>query len=219
MLKALDLFCGAGGVSTGLERAGFDVWGVDIHPQPNYPFDFIQADALNVCLDDFDFIWASPPCQGYSGHVSSMDSEYVPTRGMNEPLLIDPIRERLIATGKPYIIENVYGARWWLHDPIMLCGTMFNLPIARHRLFESNLTLKPPEHPKCRGVAKRFALENDWEYRDMSVTGKGRHAGTAERWKQIMGITHHMTQHEIVESIPPPYAEYLGNQVREWIER
>ena len=98
-------------------------------------------------------------------------------------------------------------------EPIELCGTMFNLPIRRHRYFESSFELTEPEHPKCMGVAKAFSEERGWDYRDMSVTGKGRGAGTKERWNEIMGITWNMTQAEIAESIPPAYTEYIGRQI------
>lgn len=215
VMKALDLFCGGGGASWGLMQAGFDVTGVDINPQSNYPFRFIQQNALTVDLSGYNLIWASPPCQGYSKHVSSADSPYVKSRGMNEPRLIADIRQRLIQSGIPYVIENVAGARYYLESPIELCGGMFGLPIARHRWFESSFSINPPIHYECRGIAKRFSEDNGWEYRDMSVTGKGRHSGTSARWKQIMGIEHDMTQHQIVESIPPAYAKFIGEQFHE----
>lgn len=136
-----DLFCGGGGAAKGLHQAGFTVIGYDIKPQPHYPFEFHQQDALTVDLSQFDAIWASPPCQLWvdpnSGH-----SDRTP------PDLVTPIRERILAVGLPYIIENVDRAP--LRDPVKLCGTMFGLPLIRHRLFESNkplskgnLTCKP----------------------------------------------------------------------------
>ena len=210
--KCLDLFCGGGGASWGLHKAGFQVTGVDIKLQRGYPFEFIQSDALDVNLDGYDFIWASPPCQGYSNHVSSSDSPYVTSRGKSEPMLIAAVREKLKASGIPYVIENVKGASKFMYFPKELCGTMFDLPIARHRLFETSFDWNVPIHYKCSGVAKKFAENRGWEYRDMSVTGKGRHAGVKERWSEIMGIEHDMTQHQIVESIPPAYAEYIGKQ-------
>lgn len=213
----LDLFCGGGAASWGYAAAGFKVVGVDIRPQPLYPFEFHQADALTFPLGKFDVIHASPPCQGYSSHVSSVGA-WDRTRGMNEPRLIEPVRELLQATGLPYVIENVAGARAFMRDPITLCGTMFNLPIARHRLFESNIALRAPEHKQCRGVAKAYAEEHGWEYRDMSVTGKGRHAGTSKRWAEIMGIGFPMSQHNYREAIPPAYTTWLGQQVREKLD-
>ena len=117
MPRALDLFCCAGGASEGLRRAGFEVVGVDIEPQPHYPFEFHQADALTFPLDGFDFIWASPPCQAYTLCQRIQKNEH--------PDLVAPIRERLHANGAPYCIENVPGAP--LVEPIELCGTMFGL--------------------------------------------------------------------------------------------
>lgn len=188
VLKALDLFCCGGGASRGLALAGFEVTGVDIEPQPNYPFNFIQGDALTVDLSGYDLVWASPPCQGYSKHVSSQSSKWTPTKGRDEPKLISLVRKRLQSCGVPYVIENVRGAKDHMINPIQLCGTMFGLPISRHRWFESSWVITPPPHIKCRGVAKRFAEENGWEYRDMSVTGKGRRIGTSSRWKKFLGL-------------------------------
>jgi DNA (cytosine-5)-methyltransferase 1 len=219
-VKALDLFCCGGGASRGLAAAGFDVTGVDIDPQPGYPFSFIQCDALTVDLSGYDMIWASPPCQGYSPHVSSQSSQWVQTRGKDEPQLIAAVRARLKESGTPYVIENVYGARHEMSDAVMLCGSMFGLPTTRHRLFESSWPIEPPPHPKCRGIAKEFAARNGWEYRDMSVTGKGRHAGTSERWKQILGVdpAAEMSQHQLAESIPPAYAEFIARSFVAWRE-
>lgn len=134
--RVLDLFCGAGGAAMGYHHAGFDVTGVDIAPQPRYPFAFIQADALEyvgslswVELMQYDAIHASPPCQSYS--VMS----HLP--GVGAPMLIADTRAALAATGLPYVIENVEGARREMRDPVMLCGTMFaGLPVRRHRRFE-----------------------------------------------------------------------------------
>ena len=115
--RALDLFCGGGGTSYGLALAGYEVTGVDTMPQPRYPFRFIRADALEFPLDGFDLICASPPCQAYTAarHI----------RGNEHPRLIGPIRERLAASGIPWVLENVPGAP--LINPVMLCGGMFGL--------------------------------------------------------------------------------------------
>lgn len=196
---------------------------MDIEPQPNYPFAFIQADALEYAIAHglgYDAIHASPPCQGYSPHVSSAGSQWVPTEGKNEPRLIAPTREILQRLMRPFVIENVIGARSEMRGPVMLCGSMFGLPIARHRLFESNILLDAPRHEGCKGVAKRFAEERGWEYRDMSVTGKGRRKGTAERWKEILGLPAdaQMTQHQLAESIPPAYTKHIGLQLYAAIE-
>ncbi len=127
--RLLDLFCGAGGASAGYHRAGFEVVGVDIKPQPHYPFEFHQADALEFPLEGYDAYHASPPCQAYSVCTKQEQKK-------NYKKLIGSIRNRLIPTGKPFVIENVLGAKLDLRANILLCGTMFGLPIHRHRIFE-----------------------------------------------------------------------------------
>jgi len=140
----LDLFCGAGGASTGYHRAGFQVTGVDHTPQPHYPFHFVLGDALMFLAQygpEYDVMTASPPCQAYSVTKSLHSSA-------SHPALVEATREALQITGKPYVIENVVGAplRW----PLLLCGSMFGLQtrcgaqLRRHRLFESNLLLLSP---------------------------------------------------------------------------
>ncbi len=148
--RLLDLFCCAGGAGTGYSLAGFDVLGVDIKPQPNYPFPFIQTDALNLdskFVLTFDAIHASPPCQSYS--------DLAKRNGNADawPRLIEPVRDLLVESGLPYIIENVEGAP--LRNPIVLCGTMFKgLRVLRHRLFEANFPILTPKH----GAHPRFTL-------------------------------------------------------------
>lgn len=215
-LRILDLYCCGGGAARGYAQAGFDVVGVDIKAQPQYPFEFRHGDAVEFLLahgQEFDLIHASPPCQGYSSHVTGT-GQWDRTRGRDEPRLIEATRQAAKAIGRPYIIENVIGAREHMLSPLCLCGTMFGLPISRHRLFESSLPLAAPHHRDCKGVAKAYAERRGWEYRDMTVTGKGRHAGTADRWKEILGIPTHepMTQHQLRECIPPAYTRFLGAQ-------
>jgi DNA (cytosine-5)-methyltransferase 1 len=217
MVKLLDLFCGAGGAGKGYQDAGFEITGVDIVPQPNYPGRFIQADALEFLArhgHEYDGVHASPPCQSYSTGVTSRSSRYSPTLGKDEPALIAPVHEMLTALGKPWVIENVYGARAHMPvPPTLLCGSHFGLLIPRHRLFATSFDLPSPGDHDCRGLAKRSAAELGWDYRDMSVTGKGRRAGTSARWRLLMGIDWHMTQHEIAESIPPAYTRYVGRHL------
>jgi len=213
--RLLDLFCGGGGAGVGYHRAGFDVVGVDLRPQPSYPLPFVQADALAYPLDGFDVVHASPPCQGYSGHVSSSGSRWAGTRGRLEPRLIDAMRDRLSAAGVPYVIESVVGARPYMWAPALLCGTMYGLPIPRHRLLESSIGWPAPAHPRCAGVASAYADAHGWDRRDMSVTGKGRHAGTSGRWSEIMGVDWPMRQHDLREAIPPAYTEWIGRRLLE----
>jgi hypothetical protein len=196
----------------GYHRAGFEVVGVDIKPQPRYPFEFHQADAMTYPLEGFDAIHASPPCQGYSAAVSSDGSKWAGTKGKSEPRLIEATRERLTGCGAQWVMENVMGARHDLHGSLLLCGVMFGLPIARHRIFEMRDLMMSPCHPRCSGVAKRYAEAKGWDPRDMTVTGKGRRAGTSERWAEVIGIDW-MTQHGMREAIPPAYTEFIGQQL------
>lgn len=221
-MKVLDLFCGGGGAARGYIAAGASVTGIDNKWHGNsYPGVFFQEDAISFVKEYgwlYDFIHASPPCQGYSKHTSSRSSKYVSySKGKDEPKLISKVREILEDTNKPFVIENVMGAKDDMEDPFVLCGTMFGLPISRHRLFETNFFIPTPSHGKCLGVSKRYAEENNIDYRDMSVTGKGRNKGTKDRWLKIMGIEDsNMTQAEVVESIPPAYTEYIFRTWREF---
>jgi DNA (cytosine-5)-methyltransferase 1 len=213
--RLLDLFCGAGGCAVGYERAGFDVVGVDIVPQPRYPFEFIQADALELLralpVADFDAIHASPPCQAFTAYQRTGNvGEY--------PDLIQPARDLLNATGLPWVMENVTGAP--LKDPLLLCGSMFDMDIQRHRLFESNVRLEPPVWP-CRH--KLWGPDRFPGGRSKERTGSSRGLvrGTVEigSWdiplaaqQAAMGIDW-MTLEELSEAIPPAYTEHLGRSL------
>lgn len=216
-MRVLDLFCGGGGAADGYVAAGHEVMGVDIDPQPCYPYPILVGDVMAilfpVLVQRFDFIHASPPCQPYSKAVSSSSSPWNDTLGKDEPALIEPLRELLKATGKPYVIENVMGAASELRNPMLLCGSMFGLDIPRHRLFETNLPLSWPAHPHCRGIAKRAAERLGWDYRDMTVTGKGRRAGWSDRAAELLGINRSMRQHDLKEAIPPAYTQWIGAQL------
>lgn len=150
--KLLDLFCGAGGAAMGYHRAGFEVVGVDIKPQPRYPFAFVQGDVLKPPVDTsaFDVIHASPPCQGYSTQTAD------PSR---HPRLIERVREMLVATGLQYVVENVEGARRAMRDPVRLCGSSFGLDLRRHRHFESNVVIegRASTDGKRRGSSRSIA--------------------------------------------------------------
>lgn len=213
--RLLDLFCCAGGAGVGYARAGFDVVGIDITPQPRYPLRFSRADALGLdptFIATFDAIHASPPCQSYSDLAKR-------NRNAHEwPRLIEPVREMLIKSGLPYIIENVDGAP--LIDPIILCGTMFKgLRVIRHRLFEMNFPiLTPPHgrHPICHTFDKRKGQYGKTdEMRDfVSVNGGGNCSVAAAR--DAMGIEW-MTKSELNEAIPPRYTQFIGEQLLAYI--
>ena len=205
-MRLLDLFCGAGGAAMGYSQAGFtDIVGVDIIPQPNYPFTFIQGDALAppVELDGFDLIHASPPCQAYvrSGMVAK-DGRHL--------ALVDPVRKMLEESGRPWVIENVPGSP--LRIDLILCGSMFGLDVRRHRWFESLPPLNPwtPPcdhsrpitgvygHPHGKGGAwrngKRSMLPSD-----------------LPTWSAAMGIEW-MKASELSQAIPPAYTKFIGEQ-------
>jgi DNA (cytosine-5)-methyltransferase 1 len=212
-MRVLDLYCGAGGASMGLYRAGFEVVGVDIAPQPHYPFKFHQADALTFPLDGFDFVWASPPCQGYG------QSKYVITCSSREyPLLIEQTRARLVASGLPWIIENVPGAP--MHNPVMLCGTALGLKVRRHRLFDSNILLFSPG--PCRhsdsdlgvyaGKVTRVGTRGVAYNASTGRTHYRPERANKQAGCEAMGIDW-MTMPELCEAIPPAYSEWLGRQI------
>ena len=201
--RLLDLFCCAGGAGMGYARAGFEVVGVDINPQPRYPFEFRQADAMTFSLEGFNAIHASPPCQAYTVLGGREDLSHYPD-------LVDAVRVRLESSGVPWIIENVPGAP--LRDPITLCGAMFGLRSYRHRLFESSVPLMAPPHPRHEVRVNRRG-ENRRKHWDMggflTVTGDvGVYCGP-----EAMGVDW-MLGHELSQAIPPAYTEYLGRQLR-----
>ena len=202
--KALDLFCGAGGASRGLQLAGFHVTGVDIKPQPRYCGDvFIRADALTFNLSGFDFIWASPVCKEYSITKSMW-------RDRSHPDQVGTIRGKLETAGLPYVIENVRGAP--LRNPIMLCGQMVGLPfLYRHRYFENNLGFLVPPHPKHRGSTNASRGFSSFEKGAKVICVAG-HNFRVEDAKLAMGINW-MTQAELSQAIPPAYSEFLGRQI------
>lgn len=207
-MRGLDVFCGAGGCSKGYVDAGFDMVGVDSAPMPRYPYKFIQADAFDVLNDreflrGFDFIHASPPCQDHSplsALVGSHDTGW----------MLQATRDALQASGVPYVVENVAGAR--MPTSMLLCGSMFGLRVYRHRRFEISLDagmLGVPEHPKhVAKTATKHRVVRWAEGWNISITGD---VGT---WMgpEAMGIGW-MTGDELSQAIPPAYTEFIGQQL------
>ena len=246
-MRLLDLFSGAGGAAMGYHQAGFaDIVGVDMAPQPRYPFAFVQADALTYVAEhghEFAVIHASPPCQAYSAlkHLAKA----------GHPELVEATREALQATGKPYVIENVVGAplKW----PLLLCGTMFDLQtpcgaqLRRHRLFESNLLLLSPG--ACRhgrrsimvvGAVPRDPAMEAKKYKTITVHGgkardrrtitvtggtpqqnvernRIRETFSIEAARIAMGIDW-MPMKDLSQAIPPAYTKWIGQQLLRHLE-
>ena len=212
--RLLDLFCCAGGAGMGYYRAGFEVVGVDIKPQPRYPFEFVQADALEYVKEhgrEFDAIHASPPCQGFCDLKSMYNAKA-------HADLLTPTREILRSTGKPFVIENVEGAP--LFRPILLCGSMFKLKVAgaelrRHRLFESDsvFVLTPP----CsHGQEERVIGVYGGHGRDRRRRTNTQNFSVEHR-RQAMGIDW-MNGNELSQAIPPAYTEFIGKQLLEALQ-
>ena len=213
--KLLDLFCGAGGAAMGYYRAGFEVVGVDIKPQPHYPFEFHQADALKFPLEGYDAYHASPPCQKYCALKTMRNAK-------EHPDLVNDVRQLLRGTGKYFVIENVKGAP--LLDAFRLCGSSFNLmtlsghQLRRHRYFEANweLLFVPP----CQHLRKTIGIYGD-KARDIAREKRHYKQPKESRGKPLdikiplsearraMGIDW-MSAKELSQAIPPAYTEYIG---------
>lgn len=221
-----DLFCGQGGASKGYMDAGFEVHGIDIAPQPRYIGDrFTQMDALEFVrrylageYPEASAFHASPPCQGLS---EATPMQYRP----NTPNLIPDTRRLLQMTGKPYVIENVENARRWLCNPVMLCGTMFELPLWRHRYFETwpVWAMSPAScHHQHRRITVSVNGKTYSTWNPVLMTGGGDGKRACRRLKRprenvdvvrwAMGIDW-MTQDGLTEALPPAYTRWLGEQL------
>jgi DNA (cytosine-5)-methyltransferase 1 len=182
----------------GYHRAGFEVVGVDIKPQPRFPCAFVQADALEYVAQhgrEFDAIHASPPCQAFTTARVIYGREH--------PDLLTPTRKMLEETGKPWVIENVPQAP--MRADLVLCGSMFGQPrLKRHRWFELSWPFFALV-PACQHARKL-----------VSVFGHGGHVypGVAD-WREVMGIDW-MTRDELAQAIPPAYTEYIGRRILEF---
>lgn len=207
-MKLLDLYCGVGGASAGYAAAGFDVTGIDLKHGKRYPYNYIRGDVLEYLQDyeflrSFDVIHASPPCQTHSITQHLRNAQGKTTSKLD---LIPQTRAALIASGKPYIIENVPGSP--LINPVQLCGSSFNLRVRRHRLFESNM---PINGTTCNHKAQGRPVGVYGSLNDQIPNG-GRTATDIAEARQAMGIDWAIWT-ELVEAIPPVYTEYLGKQI------
>lgn len=193
----------------GYHRAGFDVVGVDNQPQPNYPFEFVQANVFDLMLDldTFDLVHASPPCQFYS-MATGLKS--------NHPDLVKGVRQLL--RGRDYVIENVPQAP--LRQDLMLCGSMFDLQIRRHRIFElEGLFVWGP--PTCThdwdegrpwSVVGNAGGDKPWDERSQASTDHSFKYKNVKHAQELMGMPWAKRSKEIVEAIPPVYTEFIGKE-------
>jgi len=195
----LDLCCGGGGASVGYFLADFKVTGIDIEPQPDYPFEFIRADVLTLPYDflmSFDAIHASVPCEGYctANHKARLHPELYPD-------LYHPVKAMLIASGKPWVMENVIGS------PVKgfrLCGTSFGLGVFRHRVFETNFHVA--KVPAC--GCSDLRIDGD-----VYMTVAGNHKNMRQAWKAL-GTPWITDPNVVKKAIPPAYTQWIGGQMR-----
>lgn len=219
--RLLDLFCCAGGAGMGYHLAGFDVVGVDVEPQPRYPFEFVQADALEYfCAhwQEYDAVHASPPCQANLLGLAALNRSL--GRDYDHVDLLDETREYLVWSEKPYVIEQpMKGAR--LRAPAVYCGSSFGLPIHRHRQFESNVLLMSPACEHDRLTEKKYwtsyrrrsdgTRDTSRKSAVVQVYGNG---GDQHEWGPALGMPAELTQ-----AIPPAYTQHIGEQLIRHLNR
>jgi len=226
----LDAFCGVGGSAVGYSRAGFEVVGVDRDPQPNYPFPFLQADALEALTallagealrfrardgwvleaskEHFRAAHASPPCQGYTALKAVHGNEW--------PRLVEPVRDLLGRLGLSSVMENVQGSP--VRRDIVLCGEMFGLSVIRHRYFElGGWSTAAPEHRSHRGRVAGMRHGKWYEGPYFAVYGEGGGKGSVAQWQDAMDIHWTDVRREIAEAVPPQYTEWVGARMLEAI--
>jgi len=232
--KLLDLFCGAGGAGMGYHRAGFEVVGVDLEPQPDYPFEIHQLDATalrvdringciheyapasslpgrsNICLGKFNAVHLSPPCQASCALTKGTNA------GREYAQLIPAMRDLVSAWGVPTIIENVQGAA--VRRDLTLCGEMFGLDVLRHRYFElDGFKAVQPVHKPHRGRVRGWRHGTYYDGPYLAVYGDGGGKGSVAEWQAAMGIDWTDSRKAIAEAIPPAYGEYVGRQLLQHI--
>jgi DNA (cytosine-5)-methyltransferase 1 len=212
--RLLDLFCGQGGASHGYALAGFDVVGVDIDPQPRYPYEFHRADAMTYPLDGFDVLAGSPPCNDHSSLSSLVGAQ-------GTGWLLQATIDRFRATGRPYVVENVAGAD--MPGALTLCGTEFGLHtfregrrymLRRHRQFASNVFLMGAGGCTCGALASAMGVYGHGGGRG---GGRGVTARAVER-AELLDVDW-MTVQGQAQAIPPAYTRFIGEQLLGWLTR
>lgn len=217
----LDLFCGGGGASKGYYDAGFDVIGVDINPQPNYPFEFHQGDfreLFHTLKPRIDAVHGSPPCHAHSKGLLGLNRKL--GRSVDYPDFVSETQEMFDMSGLPFVIENVPGAP--LRNPTVLCGSSFGLPIRRHRLFETSFSVDalPCDHtwqterkyPSNRRD-KNGIRQSSFVVQVYGIASKEAYS----LWPDAMGIDW-MNPKELTQAIPPAYTKYIGEFLLKSIE-
>lgn len=218
-MRVLDLFCGAGGAARGYELAGAtSIVGVDHAAQPSYPYDFVQADAVEYLrdlvdgggTDAFDLIHASPPCQRYSV------ARHIHGNGEEHPDLVGVVRDLLMEAGRAYVIENVPGAP--LRNPLELCGSMFGRPLIRHRLFETSPAIYfPPGPHACKGLYTNAHRGQSTFAEGATAICVAGHRFKREDGELAMGIDWMRSRAELAQAIPPCYTQWIGAKMRSWL--
>lgn len=205
-MKALDLFCCCGGAAMGLNHAGYDVTGVDIRNDHQYPFELIHSDVFSLppaFFDEFDFIWASPPCQSFSWSTATWRNKGYRYEGN----LIDKTRELLLKTGKPFVIENVTGSP--LRKDLVLCGEMFGLNVVRHRIFEIHgFTVLQPPHIKHKPRPDRTHSA----YCGLFGHGGESHHTKLSDWQKAVNIHWITDKKHLSQVVPPAYSKFIAER-------
>jgi DNA (cytosine-5)-methyltransferase 1 len=211
--RLLDLYCGAGMASDGYAQAGFECVGVDIEPQPDYPYPFYEADALSVLNDPvltvwlscFDLIHASPPCQTHTraGHLARAQGNKVGRHRDDLAKALDLLAKQAV----PWVVENVPGAPFEEHHTVTLCGSMFGLKVRRHRVFATSFPILLPvqcdHQTQGRPVGVYHVLGDD-------IPHGGRTARTVEEGWEAMGVDRPIPWRSLTQGFPPVYTRLLG---------
>lgn len=215
-MRILDLFSCAGGAAVGYHRAGWEVVGVDINPQPNYPFEHHVGDAIEFARvhgREFDAIHASPPCQAYSAPTRGTNAARNAATGREHPDMVAATRAALEATGLPFVIENVDGAP--VRKDLRLCGEMFGLGVLQHRWFElGGWSVAQPAHVPHRGRVRGWRHGEYFDGPYVAAYGSGGGKATVAEMQAAKGITWTDDHLELREAIPPAYTEWIGVRLR-----